>query len=975
MTSSVRRAAIVAAVIVLSVALGAAPAGAELYDTPHGYYPSDSDICALCHRAHIGTAVSIGRREEVPLCYSCHGADGQGSNLNVQTAFQKASRHLIEPETSTFGPSPKTCSDCHNVHGDIDPEGTLIWQRGVRVSYFPKLIRSRTNTIPPYWTGNEFHAREEYCGACHATAPEPLSIDTTLYRQTAHWTTGTGISDPPSGTRIRCMRCHVPHGSQVAPLLRPVTNGATVTANDRSQCYACHSALRALESTTAYAGSSHGEATGTSAGRDLSACQQCHDPHGAKDLDGYLPRFTRRLEERLCYGCHGPDGPAAADLETPVPASSASPRYEVLAAVTPEPPGAEDVRVAVLSQETSGSAPRALRGPWEHPLATGARSLGIGDFDGDGAAEVVAGKRSTTALSVLRQSAVSGLVPGPSVDTTSFADDLAVADVTGDSTSDVVFVSRADAVLSVYTWQGGVLDIQRSYPSGGVAPSGLAIGDINGDGARDVAVVNAGSDNLAVFYQGPGGTLISPPDTFAAESSPTGAAIGDIDDDGDAEVVVANGEADSVKVWTWTGATLSSVATYAVQSVSGARPRDVAIGPLLAGYPGREVAVSLWHETSQSGVNVFRSAGGGALSFVEEATTGVGARSWDIGVADIDGDGGAELAVADAGTRTAAPPSVSVFPGGAITLGARRGYALGGTQDGGTRMRLAVGDVGSLYPYRHAAEAVGRSHESTEVTVAVAARHAECVDCHNTHVADTSTASAPDTPGPLKGAWGIAVANGGAGGEPGYSTARPVQREYEVCFKCHSGLAGQTGARDLALLLNPANASYHPVEASGANATIAAAAWTGSWSAASRTYCSDCHGAYGVYPAAGPHFSTAPSILRGPYIGAADRVAGACYQCHNPDVYYLGVESIAVPASRFFDTGYPTPQLHSLHLKDRGMDCRACHVPHGSPFVEHLLRDDLSFAHDATGGANGGGSCGPVGCHDTATKGYRAAYP
>jgi len=127
------------------------------------------------------------------------------------------------------------------------------------------------------------------------------------------------------------------------------------------------------------------------------------------------------------------------------------------------------------------------------------------------------------------------------------------------------------------------------------------------------------------------------------------------------------------------------------------------------------------------------------------------------------------------------------------------------------------------------------------------ARQSDCADCHNSHRAKPTPESAQvgdgiNTPplstgwgisGPLTGVSGVSVVNGAAGEaptsyEPLDGIDKPVTREYQLCFKCHSGaatLTSNTGlepsqyALDKAVEFNPANPSFHPVEAAGTNGT------------------------------------------------------------------------------------------------------------------------------------------------------------
>jgi hypothetical protein len=134
------------------------------------------------------------------------------------------------------------------------------------------------------------------------------------------------------------------------------------------------------------------------------------------------------------------------------------------------------------------------------------------------------------------------------------------------------------------------------------------------------------------------------------------------------------------------------------------------------------------------------------------------------------------------------------------------------------------------------------SHEATVVSGHVADqgagefggvlnRHAACADCHQPHLADgnpaVETTQGWTASGALFGASGVSVVNGDPGEAPSYTRTATSTFEYQLCFKCHSGyttLKPQTGgpsewALDKAVELNPANLSYHPVEAQGTNQT------------------------------------------------------------------------------------------------------------------------------------------------------------
>ena len=294
-------------------------------------------------------------------------------------------------------------------------------------------------------------------------------------------------------------------------------------------------------------------------------------------------------------------------------------------------------------------------------------------------------------------------------------------------------------------------------------------------------------------------------------------------------------------------------------------------------------------------------------------------------------------------------------------------------------------------------------------------RHAECTDCHNPHVANAAS--------PLAGTSRIQVSNGVAGSVPGFTFVPPTNtspvKEYELCFKCHSSWttrpAGQT---DLAMLLNPANESFHPVEAAGkgtsAQLAQSLAGGTGlpHLTTSSVISCADCHnndaiprtvslvtGYAGASPT-GPHGSNASegnvafsnAVLRAPYRVALkprsstnDYTANdfaLCFICHAPAPF---ATSNSDPRT---DTSFRFHGFHLVTLYGKGSGagdintpgagqgngiCRECHYDthgtRGAPFsLNRTYARGVNFAPNVQGQSGTGqpswapGSCN-LRCH------------
>lgn len=275
-------------------------------------------------------------------------------------------------------------------------------------------------------------------------------------------------------------------------------------------------------------------------------------------------------------------------------------------------------------------------------------------------------------------------------------------------------------------------------------------------------------------------------------------------------------------------------------------------------------------------------------------------------------------------------------------------------------------------PYTHPALSIANAHADTLENAPEAfgaapenRRHAECVDCHNPHVASADPAGTLSAPTLSRRNWGVSRVRsiqGGAGAPPAYvwiagsDTLTTPVAEYQLCYKCHSSWTVQPpGQTDLALVLNPSNPSFHPVEGSGADPSIALASFTPGWSPSSRTRCGDCHGSdFGTSRA--PHGSNYRYILRKPYLPSTlPRMMDPddlCFTCHAWSVYAEpGASESVRAASRFNGPG--TTAGHAEHAA-ASVPCGACHVTHGSTTQRHLIAESrtpgiVAFSETASG--------------------------
>jgi predicted CXXCH cytochrome family protein len=283
---------------------------------------------------------------------------------------------------------------------------------------------------------------------------------------------------------------------------------------------------------------------------------------------------------------------------------------------------------------------------------------------------------------------------------------------------------------------------------------------------------------------------------------------------------------------------------------------------------------------------------------------------------------------------------------------------LGATKDVQSQYALArpVNDPVNRDYYSHDALAPS-THTRADLDEfgGVSNRHSECADCHNSHKVGSTdskeTLDGWDASGRLAGVSGVSVVNGAAGAAPTYKFLNGVTdlvtREYQLCFKCHSGstvLTSNAGlkpsqyALDKGVEFNPNNPSFHPVEAAGTNKTakmdlnLAGTSPYKLWNfnTGSTIRCLNCH-ASGTTPdttptptptplplpgsALEPHTSSNRGILLENYqdrvLKSASDAYGAkdfalCYVCHGEEPFKTGTGNGATDATNF--------KLHGKHL-------------------------------------------------------------
>ena len=286
-------------------------------------------------------------------------------------------------------------------------------------------------------------------------------------------------------------------------------------------------------------------------------------------------------------------------------------------------------------------------------------SVAVGDFDGDGRADLVTGNESYTRIFSMLLGKGDGTfgTAYSSGERWSPVSSIATGDFNGDGKLDLAAANFAtfDPNSNSYTNGSvvvllgngdGTFQVPASY-SAGLYPYSVAVSDLNGDGKLDLAVASQGSTNISVFLgNGDGSFLLS--GSYGTGLNPRSIAVGDLNGDGKLDVVVANygsglgstngsvsvllGNGDGTFRATVNSPIASSPVSVGVGDFNGDGKSDVA----LANYPSKNLSVLLGNGDGTFQSPVSFSAGG------QQATS-----TQSLVVGDFNGDGRPDLAVAD----------------------------------------------------------------------------------------------------------------------------------------------------------------------------------------------------------------------------------------------------------------------------------------------------------------------------------------
>jgi hypothetical protein len=268
-------------------------------------------------------------------------------------------------------------------------------------------------------------------------------------------------------------------------------------------------------------------------------------------------------------------------------------------------------------------------------------SLNAADFNGDGRPDVATINGSSDNVSVFLRQAGGGFVQeagSPFAVSSSGPSGAAVGDYNGDGRADLAVSSFPGASVSVLLRQpGGGFALEGAPNSPGGRIGAIAAGDFNSDGRLDLAATRNDSDQVVLLLRNPTNTGFEPPQEFTTGDEPFAIAVGDYNGDGLADLATANRGSDSATILLRSGNTFSPEAAVPVG--------DDPVGIVAADFDGNGRADLAVTNAIPGTVSAFlrRPSNDG---FTAEPPIPVSASPVGIDAADFDRDGRPDLAVA-----------------------------------------------------------------------------------------------------------------------------------------------------------------------------------------------------------------------------------------------------------------------------------------------------------------------------------------
>ena len=322
--------------------------------------------------------------------------------------------------------------------------------------------------------------------------------------------------------------------------------------------------------------------------------------------------------------------------------------------------------MATLGTATS-AAPFAANSPSPYATGNGPHGVAVGDFNGDGIPDLAVANYASSTVSILLGSGDGTFTVATTLSSSSGGFngpvDVAVGDFDGDGNLDLAVANYANNSVSIMLGNGEGTFTAASgspYTTGFSGPRSVAVGDFNGDGLPDLAVANFNNSTVTVLLNNvsdPGTFVEAPGSPFGGAEifAPRSVAVGDFNGDGWPDLAVANyGTGTGTGTVTVLLNKANGAGTFAATTynpyAAGSAPTYVAVGDfngdgkpdLVVTNGGSNNMSVLLNIYSGTGTDPFATSASSTFPTYETGST-----PWAVAIGDLNGDGNADLAVAN----------------------------------------------------------------------------------------------------------------------------------------------------------------------------------------------------------------------------------------------------------------------------------------------------------------------------------------
>jgi hypothetical protein len=310
--------------------------------------------------------------------------------------------------------------------------------------------------------------------------------------------------------------------------------------------------------------------------------------------------------------------------------------------------GRQDLAVANYGGSVSvllGNGDGTFRSHVDYTVTSVTLSVAAGDFNQDGRADLVAVSSSASIVTVLLGN-VNGTFPAQNSTyaTAQYPFSVAAGDVTADGVLDLV-VTYSQGVSVLRGNGDGTFQTHQDHLMN-LSTRGVALGNFDGSSTLDAAVVSQWGDIVSVLLGNGDGTFHdATPRDYQTGSYPLLAAQGDFDADGRLDLATANGNANSATVLLGNGdGSFSATGSF----TSGPNTGPFAVAVADVDGDGNADLVTANHGTNS--VSVLQ--GGGDGTFRSPVLCDAGTSPYSVAIGDFNADGRPDLAVANNGSNT-----------------------------------------------------------------------------------------------------------------------------------------------------------------------------------------------------------------------------------------------------------------------------------------------------------------------------------